>query len=64
VYAWPDGAEMPSELTWTGNLPKGRIVMLDGNRKLSYKVDGDRVTVKLPKGIKPCPVAMKFTPAK
>ncbi|MDE6588270.1 MAG: alpha-L-fucosidase [Paramuribaculum sp.] len=64
VYAWPDGAEMPSELTWTGNLPKGRLVMLDGNRKLSYKVDGDRVTVKLPKDIKPGPVALRFTPAK
>lgn len=63
IYAWPDNAEMPAELTWTGNIPKGRLTMLDGNRRLSYKVDGDRVTVKLPKGLKPGPVALRFTPA-
>ncbi|MDE7151524.1 MAG: alpha-L-fucosidase, partial [Candidatus Amulumruptor sp.] len=64
IYARPDNADMPAELTWTGNLPKGRLVMLDGNRKLSYKIEGDRVTVKLPKDVKPGPVALRFTPAK
>lgn len=35
--------------------------MLDGGKKLKYSVDADgKVTVNLPKGTKPQPVALKF----
>lgn len=45
-------------------MPKGRMTLLDGNRKLGYKVDSNGVvSVKLPAGLPAgMPIAIKFTP--
>lgn len=61
IYAHPDREEMPATLSWSGNLPKGRVAMVDGGKKLRHKVTDDgRVTVTLPAGIAAGPVALKF----
>lgn len=61
VYALPEGEKLPSEISWTGNLPAGKMTMLKGNKKVNYKVDADgKVTVRLPKGIADEPVAFRF----
>lgn len=54
----------PETITWSGNMPKGRMTLLDGNRKLGYKVDSNGVvSVKLPAGLPAgMPIAIKFTP--
>ena len=56
---------MPATIEWSGNLPKGKMTLLDGNKSLKYKTTADgRVTVTLPKGLPNMPLAIKFTPAK
>lgn len=59
IYAPEAGGSAPEELKWKHNLPKGRITLLDGNRKLNYTVNGEEVTVKIPKGTS-APLAIKF----
>lgn len=64
IYVSEEGTAPAATIEWTGNTPKGRMTLLDGNRRLSYKVGKDgRVTVKLPKGLPAMPIAIKFTPA-
>ena len=61
IYTLDDDATLPSTISWTGNIPKGRMTLLADGRKLNYSVDKQgRVTVKLPKGLEQMPVAVKF----
>ena len=61
VYALPDGERLPAELTWTGNLPKGRVTVLNNGKRVRATVRDGKVTVKLPKGLADEPVALKFS---
>ena len=63
VYALEDGEELPADITWTGNLPKGgKVTILNNGKKVKATVKGDQVTVKLPaKGLKQEPIALKFS---
>ena len=61
IYAVPDGGTLPRTIEWHGNIPTGRMTLLDGDRKVNYKVEGDTVTVALPKGLPNLPLALKFT---
>ena len=62
IFTPAEGETMPRQITWSGNEPKGRMTLLDGGRKLSYSTGKDGVTrVRLPKGINPGPLAIKFT---
>ena len=60
IYALPDGENLPAELTWTGNLPKGKVTVLNNGKKVKATVKDGQVTVKLPKGLADEPVALKF----
>jgi alpha-L-fucosidase len=60
IYALPEGENLPETLQWTGNLPKGKVKMLKGNKTLKCVSKGDNVTVYLPKGIKNEPIALQF----
>ena len=60
IYALPENEKLPATIEWTGNIPTGKMTLLDGNRKVSYSVKDGKVTVKLPKGLPDMPVALKF----
>ena len=61
VYALPDGETLPATLSWKGDLPKGKVTVLNNGRKVAAKVAADgTVTIKLPKGLADEPVALKF----
>ena len=60
IYALPEGAALPQKLSWTGNVPTGRMTLTATGKKVSYKVTGDRVTVTLPKGLPAEPLALSF----
>lgn len=62
LYALPDGATLPPTLTWHGNLPSGRVTLLNTGRRLPAIVRGDSVTVALPLGLRDEPLALKFQP--
>lgn len=61
IFVPDDSGAMPDEISWSGNTPKGVMTLLDGGRRLRYRTDSDGVTrVRLPQGIKPGPLAIKF----
>ncbi len=60
IYALEDGEQLPATLEWEGNLPKGSMKMLKGNRTVRYTVKDGKVKVTLPKGIKNEPIALQF----
>ena len=61
IYALKDEEVLPATLTWNGNLPKGgKVTILNNGKKVKATVKDGVVTVKLPKGMKQEPVALKF----
>ncbi len=60
IYALPENEKLPATIEWSGNIPTGKMTLLDGNRKISYSVKDGKVTVKLPKELPDMPVALKF----
>ena len=62
VYALPDGETLPADLHWCGNLPKGgKVTILNNGRKVKATVKDGKVTLKLPKGLRQEPLALKFS---
>ena len=60
IYALADDETLPATIEWEGNEPEGRMTLLKGNRAVNYTYKDGKVTVKLPKGLKNEPVALKF----
>ena len=60
IYALADDETLPATIEWEGNEPVGRMTLLKGNRPVSYTCKDGKVTVKLPRGLKNEPVALKF----
>ncbi len=60
IYALPENEKLPATIEWSGNIPTGKMTLLDGHRKVNYSVKDGKVTVKLPKGLPDMPVALKF----
>ena len=62
VYALPEGENLPREISWTGNVPKGKVTVLNNGKKVKASVGKDgTVTVYLPRGLAEEPVALKFS---
>lgn len=60
IYALEDGEKTPKTITWTGNKPKGKLILLQNGKSVKYTVKGNQVTVTLPSGLKNEPLAFKF----
>jgi alpha-L-fucosidase len=60
IYTLDDDASLPAEIRWHGNIPKGKMTLLNTNTTVKYVVDGDEVTVKLPKRLNHEPIALQF----
>lgn len=62
IYALKDGENLPATLSWSGNLPKGgKVTILNNGKKVKATIKDGQVTLKLPKGMKQEPVALKFS---
>ncbi|MBR1569522.1 MAG: alpha-L-fucosidase [Bacteroidales bacterium] len=61
VYALPDGESLPATLEWTGNLPSGKVTVLNNGKQVKATVKDGKVTLSLPKGLAQEPVALKFS---
>lgn len=57
-----EGVAAPGELSWKVNLPKGKMRLLSTGQALKYRLQGDSVTVFLPRGIGDGPLAIAFEP--
>ena len=60
IYTPADGETLPETITWKGNLPKGKMVLLATGKKVKYHTEGEQVTVTLPKGLADGPLAFRF----
>ena len=60
IYAVSDGETLPATIEWKGNLPKGKMTLLQTGKKVKYSCEGDKVVVKLPEGLKNVSLAFKF----
>ncbi len=60
IHALPEDQKLPREITWEGNLPKGRMTLLSTGKPVKYSVKGNTVTVNLPANLPDEPVAFKF----
>jgi len=62
IYALKDDENLPATLSWSGNLPKGgKVTILNNGKKVKATIKDGQVTLKLPKGMKQEPVALKFS---
>ena len=64
IHACPENGDAVSSLSWHDNIPaKGTAVRIVGSgRKLSWKADGDLVTVKIPSELQSESFALEFNP--
>ena len=60
IHALSDSDAMPTTITWTGNVPAGRMTIIKGNRNVRYRVNGNVVTVLVPHGLPHEPFALRF----
>ena len=60
IYATEDNEKTPTTVTWTTNIPKGKMTLLNNGKKVKYTVKGNQVTVQIPAGTKAEPLAFKF----
>ena len=51
IYRHKEGTDMPVSLTWSKNLPKRSITLLSTGKRVKYSIQGERVTVSLPKKV-------------
>ena len=60
IYALPDGESLPQTISWTGNAPKGKAVLLSTGKKLRTVTKDGVTTVTLPKGLKDDSIALRL----
>ena len=49
IYRLDEGETLPSTISWSEHLPKKSIRLLSNGKNLKYKLEGNRVTVTLPR---------------
>ena len=62
IWVYKEGPK-PQTIEWKGNIPTGKMVLLSTGKTVKYKVEGDKVTVTLPKNMPLESFALKFTAA-
>ena len=61
IYVPDSGSVMPSSLVWKGgNVPSGKVTLLDGGKSLRLKKTDGEIRVFLPKGLENLPFSFSF----
>lgn len=60
IYALPEGEELPETIEWTGNIPNGKMTLLQGNKNIKYTKDKEKTKVFLPRNLKNEPIVLRF----
>ena len=58
IACYDENSEFEKNVTWTGNVPKkgSALKLVSNGKRLKYKVEGETVTVSLPKDMKQLPL--------
>ncbi|MBR5074021.1 MAG: alpha-L-fucosidase [Bacteroidales bacterium] len=60
VYALKDGETLPESISWNGNLPMGKVKLLNTGKTVKAKIKDGVVTITLPKNLRQEPLAFLF----
>jgi alpha-L-fucosidase len=60
IYRLNDGEKLPTSITWSQNLPKKAIRLVSNGKRVKYKLQGNQVTVYLPKQLPQQSVALEI----
>ncbi len=60
IHTIGDNEKLPSTIEWTGNIPSGKMTLLQNGKSVKYSVKGDKVTVIVPSNLNNEPFALKF----
>ena len=60
IYALPENENLPATIEWTGNIPGGRMTLLQNGKAVKYTCKDGKVTVTLPQGIRNETLAFRF----
>lgn len=60
IYTVEENESLPDMISWRGNLPQGKMVLLQKGKSVSYKTEGDRVFVKLPRNVRTESLVFRF----
>lgn len=61
IYVLRDGDKLPETIEWTGNVPEGRMVLLQNGKKVGYTVDSSgNVSVCVPEKLRSESLAFMF----
>ena len=52
IYTIEENEQIPATITWKGNIPQGRMLLLQNGKKVKYKVEGDTVIVQVPGNVR------------
>lgn len=61
IYALPEGEKLPETIEWTGNVPAGKMTLLQGNRKVKYTTANGKTRVFLPQNLNNEPIVLCFS---
>lgn len=59
IWSFEDGP-MPQTIEWNGNIPTGKMTLVSTGKTVKYKVDGEKVTVSLPRNMPAESFALTF----
>ena len=60
IYALPEGEELPATIEWEGNIPHGKMILLQNGKRVEYRCQANKVIVSVPEGMKNESLAFKF----
>ena len=60
IYTLEEGEQLPATISWTGNVPRGKMVLLCNGKRVKYDCQGNQVTIHLPKGLPNESLAFRF----
>ena len=60
IYALPENEQLPAVIEWEGNLPDGKMVLLQNGKSVKYICKGGKVMVTVPKGVKKEALTFRF----
>lgn len=52
IYVLEAGKRLPATIQWKGNLPKGKMRLLQNNKEIRYSIQKDVVKIELPRSLK------------
>lgn len=60
IYALPEGEELPTIIEWKGNVPSGKMTLLQNGKQVKYTCEDGKVKITLPQGLKNEALAFSF----